>query len=167
MKLLRNLLLAGCVITSFSAFAETKIGVVDIRAALFSSDSAKAFSQKMEGEFKTQEMEVRAVQESGQKLQERIKKDAAIMSDTERTKLALQLEEKAKEFKYLKGKLDNAVATKKQEFIQSSKPKVDEVLKDLVESEKYDLIMPREAVIYSAQSFDVTAKVIEKLNALK
>ena len=81
--------------------------------------------------------------------------------------VALQLEEKAKEFKYLKGKLDNAVATKKQEFIQSSKPKVDEVLKDLVESEKYDLIMPREAVIYSAQSFDVTAKVIEKLNALK
>jgi len=167
MKLLRNLLLAGCVMTSVSAFAETKIGVVDIRAALFSSDAAKAFSQEMEGEFKTQEMEVRAVQESGQKLQERIKKDAAIMSDSERTKLALELEEKAKEFKYLKGKLDKAVSIKKQDFIQSSKPKVDEVLKDLVESEKYDLIMPREAVIYSAQSFDVTAKVIEKLNALK
>ena len=119
MKLLRNLLLASCVITSFSAFAETKIGVVDIRAALFSSDAAKAFSQEMEGEFKTQEMEVRAVQESGQKLQERIKKDAAIMSDSERTKLALQLEEKAKEFKYLKGKLDKAVSIKKQDFIQS------------------------------------------------
>lgn len=167
MKLLRNLLLASCVMTSFSAFAETKIGVVDIRAALFSSDAAKAFSQEMAGQFKTQEMEVRSVQESGHKLQERIKKDAAIMSDTERTKLALELEEKAKEFKYLKGKLDNAVATKKQEFIQESKPKVDEVLKDIVETENFDLIMPREAVVYSAQSLDITAKVIEKLNALK
>ena len=167
MKKLINLLLASCVFISFSAFAEIKIGVVDIRAALFSSDAAKAFSQSMASEFKTQEMEVRAVQESGQKLQERIKKDAAIMSDTERTKLALELEEKAKEFKYLKGKLDSAVSTKKQAFIQESKPKVDEVLKSLVETENFDLIMPREAVIYSAQSFDVTAKVIEKLNALK
>ena len=97
MKLLRNLVLASCFVASLPALAETKIGVVDIRAALFSSDAAKAFGKKMAGEFKTQEMEVRSVQESGHKLQERIKKDAAIMSDTERTKLGLELEEKAKE----------------------------------------------------------------------
>ena len=99
MKLLRNLLLVSCIVTSFSVFAEAKIGVVDIRAALFSSDAAKAFSEEMAAEFKTQEMEVRAVQESGHKLQERIKKDAAIMSDTERSKLALELEEKAKQIR--------------------------------------------------------------------
>ncbi len=165
MKLLRNLFLTCFFVVSLPVFAEAKIGVVDIRAALFSSNAAQAFSQSLSDEFKTQEMEVRSVQESGHKLQEKLKKDAAIMSDTERTKLASELEEKAKEFKYLKGKLDNAVAKRKQSFLQESKPKVDEVLKELVEAEKFDLILPREAVVYSGQALDITAKVIEKLNA--
>lgn len=167
MKLLFSLVLSISFMASMPAFAETKIGVVDIRAALFSSDSAKTFSKSIAADFKTQEMEVRAVQESGHKLQERIKKDAAIMSDTERTKLALQLEEKAKEFKYLKDKLDKAVASQKQSFLQESKPKVDIVLKEIVDAGKYDLIFPRESVVYSGPSIDITAQVIEKLNAMK
>ena len=167
MKLLVSLVLSISVMASMPAFAETKIGVVDIRAALFSSDAAKAFGTSIATEFKPQEMEVRAVRETGHKLQERIKKDAAIMSDSERTKLALQLEEKAKEFKYLKDKLDKAVAAKKQGFLQESKPKVDIALKEIVDAGKYDLIFPRESVVYSGQSIDITAKVIEKLNAMK
>ena len=167
MNLLKKLVLVSCFVASLPAFAESKIGVVDIRAALFSSDAAKEFSQRLSAEFKTQEMEVRSVQESGHKLQERLKKDAAIMSDTERTQIAAQLEEKAQEFKYLKGKLDSAVASKKQAFLQQSKPKVDIVLKELVEADKYDLIFPRESVIYSVQTLDITGKVIERLNALK
>ena len=167
MKLLISLVLSIGLMTSLPALAENKIGVVDIRAALFSSDAAKAFSKSIAGDFKTQEMEVRSVQESGHKLQERIKKDAAIMSDTERTKLALELEEKAKEFQYLKAKLDKAVAARKQVFLQESKPKVDTALKDVVDAGKFDLIFPRTSVVYSGQAFDITAKVIEKLNAMK
>lgn len=167
MKLLMSLVLSFGLMASLPAFAEAKIGVVDIRAALFSSDAAKAFSKSIAGDFKTQEMEVRSVQEAGHKLQERIKKDAAIMSDTERTKLALQLEEKAKEFKYLKDKLDKAVSARKQVFLQESKPKVDIALKEIVDSGKFDLIFPRESVVYSGQSLDITAQVIEKLNAVK
>jgi outer membrane protein len=167
MKLLISFVLSIGLVTSLPVFAEAKIGVVDIRAALFSSDAAKAFSKSIAGDFKTQEMEVRSVQEAGHKLQERIKKDAAIMSDSERTKLALQLEEKAKEFKYLKDKLDKSVAARKQVFLQESKPKVDIALKEIVDAGKYDLIFPRESVVYSGQTLDITAQVIEKLNAVK
>lgn len=165
MKKLFCIALASIAFSWVSAVqAETKIGILDIRAALFSSNSAKEFSKTLVDEFKPQEMEVRGIQDQGRKLQERLKKDAALMSDTERAKLASELEAKVQEFKYLRQKLDAAINQKKQEFIQKSKPRIDEVLKGIVEGEKLDMILPRETVIYVDPKMDITAKVIEQLN---
>ncbi len=146
--------------------AETKIGLIDMRAALFSSDAAQAFTDKMVSQYKQQDLEVRAVGEEGQKMELRLKNDAAIMSDSERAKLASDLEAKIQEYKYLKGKLDKALAEKRQEFLTDSKPKLDQAINEIVEQEKLDLLLPREAALYSNQAMDYTAKVIEKLNKL-
>jgi len=153
----------------FSALtsAETKIGLIDMRTALFSSEAAKKFTDNMVSQYKQQDLEVRAVGEDGQKLEQRLKNDAAIMSDGERNKMASDLEAKIQEYKYLKGKLDKALAAKRQEFLAESKPKLDKVINALVEDEKLDLLLPREAVLFATEKMDYTAKVIEKLNTLK
>jgi len=167
MKFISTLVLI-CAI-SFSAFAsaETKIGLIDMRTALFSSEAAKKFTDNMVSQYKQQDLEVRAVGEDGQKLELRLKNDAAIMSDGERNKMASDLEAKIQEYKYLKGKLDKALAAKRQEFLAESKPKLDQVINALVEDEKLDLLLPREAVLFATEKMDYTAKVIEKLNKLK
>mgnify|MGYP003856668023 FL=1 len=153
----------------FSALtsADTKIGLIDMRTALFSSEAAKKFTDNMVSQYKQQDLEVRAVGEDGQKLEQRLKNDAAIMSDGERNKMASDLEAKIQEYKYLKGKLDKALAAKRQEFLAESKPKLDKVINALVEDEKLDLLLPREAVLFATEKMDYTAKVIEKLNTLK
>lgn len=162
------LILITVLFVSFSsvAQAELKIGLVDMRSALFSSDAAKEFTENMVSSFKQQDLEVRAVGESGQKLELRLKNDAAIMSDNERNKLASDLEAKIQEYKYLKGKLDKALAEKRQEFLSDSKPKVDQAIKELVKEEKLDLLMPREAALYANQDMDLTEKFVKKLNKL-
>ncbi len=167
MKIKQWLMIVVLAVASVQAQAALKAAVVDIRTALFTSDAAKVFSKKLVDEFKKDELEVKGVQQEGRKLQERLKKDAAIMSEKERTQLASQLDDKIKEFKYLKTKLDSAVNKRKQAFIQESKPKVDKVLKDIVETDKLDIVFPREATIYSKPAMDITAKVIEKLNKMK
>ena len=114
-----------------------------------------------------QDLEVRAVGEEGQKMEQRLKNDAAIMSDSERAKLASDLEEKIQEYKYLKTKLDKALNEKRQEFLAESRPKLDQVINELVAEENIDVLLPREAALYASESLDYTAKVIDKLNALK
>lgn len=148
------------------AQAELKVGLVDMRAALFSSDAAKDFTENMVSKFKQQDLEVRAVGEEGQKLELRLKNDSAIMSDSERSKLASDLEAKINEYKYLKSKLDKALAEKRQEFLNDSKPKVDQAINELVKEEKLDLLMPREAALYANQGMDLTEKFVKKLNKL-
>lgn len=149
-----------------TAQAELKIGLVDMRAALFSSDAAKEFTEEMVKKYKQQDLEVRAVGEDGQKLELRLKNDAAIMSDSERNKLASELETKIQEYKFLKGKLDKALAEKRQEFLNDSKPKIDQAINDLVKEEKLDILMPREAALYADPKMDFTDKIIKKLNKL-
>ncbi|ARU56053.1 MAG: OmpH family outer membrane protein [Pseudomonadales bacterium] len=145
--------------------AETKIAVVDIRAALFNSEAAQAFGEKLKQEFAKDESEVKKVGDEAQKMQERIKKDAAMMSDSERAKMASEFELKAKEFNYLKNKFESAVNTRKQDFLRDSKPKLDRALEEVAKAEKVDLLLPREATLFVVPSLDLTPKVIEKLNA--
>jgi len=157
------------VIATFSTLsqAELKIGFIDMRTALFSSNAAKAFTDKIVSQYKKQDLEVRSVGDEGQKLEQRLKNDAAIMSDVERNKTASDLDSKIAEYKFLKGKLDKALAAKRQEFLTDSKPKLDQVINEVVKEYKLDLLMPREAALYAQDSMDYTDKVIKKLNAIK
>ncbi|MFT6906922.1 MAG: outer membrane protein, partial [Oleiphilaceae bacterium] len=64
----RFLIFIGAFILCFStlAQAELKVGLIDMRAALFSSDAAKEFTEDMVSKYKQQDLEVRAVGEDGQ-----------------------------------------------------------------------------------------------------
>lgn len=150
-----------------AAQAETKIGLLDVRTALFASEAAKEFTEQTVSQFKQQDLEVRAVGEEGQKLEMRLKNDAAIMSDSERTKLASELEAKIQEYKYLKSKLDKALAEKRQEFLESSRPKLNQVINEVVEEHGLSLLLPRESALYAIESMDYTEQVVDKLNKIK
>lgn len=149
---------------SFPAMAETRIGVVDLRQALFSSDDAKAFSESLQKDFAGEEAKVREAQEQARKLQERLKKDGAMMNETERNKLAGEFQEKVKEFNYLKQKLDATVSQRKQAFLEEARPEVDAAVKELLEENELDLILPSEAVVYVKPEMNLTSQLLEKLN---
>ncbi len=167
MKLFKQLIvMTSIALFSISALAEVNVGLVDMRAALFSSDAAKEFTDSMVSKYKKQDLEVRAIGEEGQRLEMRLKNDAAIMSDSERAKMASDLEEKIQEYKYRKGKLDKALAEKRNEFLSDSKPKMDQAINELVKEEKLDLLIPREAALFANQEMDYTDKIIKKLNKL-
>lgn len=168
MTFFRSLTMVFLVVFSFfsiSAQAEQRIGVVDFRTALLSSEAAKQFGEQLKKDFADEEVRLREVGESAQQLQERLKKDTAIMSDSERNKLAEELEEKAQEFNFLKKKYQNAISKREEQFLQESKPKVDDAIKAIAEQEKIDIILPSKMVVFADQELDLTAKLVEALNA--
>ncbi|PTB98805.1 hypothetical protein C9993_06210 [Marinobacter sp. Z-F4-2] len=149
---------------SFPAMAETRIGVVDLRQALFSSDDAKTFSESLQKDFAGDEARVREAQEEARKLQERLEKDGAMMNESERNKLAGEFQEKVKEFNFLKQRLDSTVNQRKQAFLEQARPEVDAAVKELLEENNLDLILPSEAVVYVKPEMNLTSQLLEKLN---
>jgi len=156
--------LLAFVIAAPTAKAETRIGVVDLRQALFSSDAAQAFSDQLQRDFAEEEANVRAVQEEARELKERLESDGAMMNETERNTLATQFQDKVKEFNFLKQRLDSTVASRKQAFLEQARPDVDAAVKELLEENSLDLILPSEAVVYVKPELNLTSQLLEKLN---
>ncbi|GAA3559872.1 MULTISPECIES: OmpH family outer membrane protein [Marinobacter] len=146
------------------AAADTRIGVVDLRQALFSSNDAQAFSDKLQQDFADEEANVRSVQEEARQLKERLEKDGAMMNESERNSLASDFQDKVQEFNFLKQRLDNTVAGRKQAFLEQARPEVDAAVKELLEENDLDLILPSEAVVYVKPEMNLTQQLLEKLN---
>ncbi|WP_372981058.1 OmpH family outer membrane protein [Marinobacter sediminum] len=155
---------AALMVLSFPAMAETRIGVVDLRQALFSSNDAKSFSESLQKDFAADEAKVREVQEEARKLKERLEKDGAMMNESERSKLTGEFQEKVKEFNFLKQRLDSAVAQRKQAFLEQARPEVDLAVEELLEENDLDIILPSEAVVYVKPEMNLTPQLLEKLN---
>ncbi len=149
---------------SLPALSETRIGVVDLRQALFSSNDAKAFSDQLKKDFSGDEAKVRSAQDEARKLKERLEKDSAMMNDTERSKLASEFQDKVKEFNRLKQRLDASVSSRKQDFLEKARPAVDQAVKELLDKHNLDLILPSEAVVYAKPDMDLTPELLDKLN---
>jgi len=161
----RNLVMfATAMAIALPAVAETRIGVVDLRQALFSSNDAKSFSEAMQRDFAGDEEKVRETQEAARKLKERLEKDGAMMNESERNKLAGEFQEKVKEFNFLKQRLDTTVNQRKQAFLEEARPEVDAAVKELLEENDLDLILPSEAVVYVKPEMNLTPQLLEKLN---
>lgn len=162
-RLSMAVLLAALMATTTVA-AETRIGVVDLRQALFSSKDAKAFSEQMQRDFSAEEAKVREAQEAARNLQARLEKDGAMMNESERTKMTAEFQEKVKEFNFLKQRLDSTVASRKQQFLEDARPEVDAAVKELLDEHDLDLILPSEAVVYVKPDMNLTEELLEKLD---
>lgn len=162
-RLSMAVLLAALMATTTVA-AETRIGVVDLRQALFSSKDAKAFSEQMQQDFSAEEAKVREAQEAARNLQARLEKDGAMMNESERTKMTAEFQEKVKEFNFLKQRLDSTVANRKQQFLEDARPEVDAAVKELLDEHDLDLILPSEAVVYVKPDMNLTEELLEKLD---
>lgn len=158
------IIVAAIMALSAPVMAETRIGVVDLRQALFSSDDAKAFSETLQKDFAADEAEVRKAQEKARELQERLQKDGAMMNETERQELAAKFQQQVQEFNMLKQRLDTTVAQRKQKFLEEARPEVDAAVKELLEENDLDLILPSEAVVYVKPEMNLTSQLLEKLN---
>jgi outer membrane protein len=124
MTRLMTILAAALMAFSAQVAAETRIGVVDLRQALFSSNDAQAFSEKLQQDFAGDEAQVREAQEAARKLKDRLEKDGAMMNESERNQLAAEFQEKVKEFNFLKQRLDATVNQRKQQFLEGARPEV-------------------------------------------
>ena len=147
-----------------SASAELKIAVLDTQRALIASEEAQSLSKKISEELQSDEAEAKALNDEVRALTEKLQKDGEVMSPAEQRKAQKDIEDKQIDLQFLVNKLQKAVQDRRQELVNHMLPKIDAVLKDLIELEGYDLIMERSNLRYVNTKHDITRKVTEKLN---
>ncbi len=149
---------------SVPALAQERIGVVNLREAVFSSDAGAEFGDVIKGELEQEQQAIRQLESEAKEMQKRLENDSAMMNDSEREDLQAEFEQKVQEYQQRRARFQQAVNQRQQQFLQQSRPAVDSAMETLLEQHDLDLVIPAEAVIYAKPDLDLTDEMIELLN---
>ncbi|MEZ5558380.1 MAG: OmpH family outer membrane protein [Pseudomonadales bacterium] len=147
-----------------SAAAEMKIAVLDTQRALLESEEAKQLLQGFQQDLQKEQDDLNKLGDEIRNLQETLQKDAEVLSPAEQRKRQKEIEDRQIDYQFLGNKLQKEVNDRREDLLRQMVPKIDAVLKDLIDLEGYDLIMERSSLRYANSKHDITRKVTEKLN---
>lgn len=160
-KHLLGLVLASCI--SFSANAE-KIAVLGVQQALLASEAAADFRNNLKAEFAKDEQKVLDLEKQVKAAREKIGKNKDLVSKEELNKLKIQFQKVFAEYQRSGQALQQKRMEREQAFIQEMKPRLDKVIRGLIEKEGYDAVIAKQATLFAKKELDITPKVVELLN---
>ncbi|WP_280562717.1 OmpH family outer membrane protein [Chromohalobacter sp. 48-RD10] len=164
-KLTGALCLGVMSVMSMPAMAN-EVGVIDWRQALLNSDAAQRSMNELKNQIGDKKQRAESLSQELQQLQQKLQQDGAVMSDAERNSAQQELRSKGSEFQQLRQQIQSMQQEKEQSFMQSAKPKLDRAVEQVVEKHDLDLVVDRDAVVYSEDGLDVTEEVTRIFNSL-
>ena len=142
---------------------ELKIGYVNADRVLRDATPAKAAQAKLEAEFGKREKELADMANKLKAAGEKLDKDAPTLAESERNRRQRELVEQNRDFDRKRREFQEDLTQRKNEELASVVERANKVMKQIFDSEKYDLII--QEAVFAGPKIDVTDKVIKALNA--
>ncbi len=139
-----------------------KIGVVNVPRILEESPQAEAARQELQREFAPREEQLHKAQQAIHRLEERMVRDGAIMSESERKRLEREIVAKKREFQRDQQAFADDLNFKRNEVLANLQRELVERIQDFAEQQGYDILLA-EGVVYVKQQLDVTERVLQHL----
>ena len=158
--LVATALLAG---TAAVSAQDLKIGYVNSDRVLRDALPAKAAQAKLEAEFSKRERDLTELANRLKAASDRLDKDSPTLAETERVRRQRELVDQDRELQRRRREFQEDLSQRKNEELGAVVERTNRVIKQIFETEKYDLIL-QEAVFWSPK-VDITDKVIKALNA--
>ncbi|OYY63325.1 MAG: outer membrane protein chaperone [Burkholderiales bacterium 28-67-8] len=142
---------------------ELKIGYVNSDRVLRDATPAKAAQAKLEAEFSKRDKEMAEVAGKIKAASEKLEKEAPTLSESERTRRQRELVDQDREFQRKRREFQEDLTQRKNEELSVVVERANKVIKQIFETEKYDLIL--QEAVFAGPRVDITDKVVKALNA--
>ena len=157
------LLAFGALTATMASAQELKIGIVNTDRIFREANTAKAAQAKLEQEFSRREKELVDNGNSLKLASERFEREAPTLAESQRTARQKQLLDQDREFQRKRREFQEDLNARKNEEQQVVVERANRAVKQVAESEKYDVIF--QEAVYIHPKHDITDKVIKALNA--
>jgi outer membrane protein len=156
-------------LVSAVSFAQGKVVVFDPSAAVLSTAAAKAKFDKLQknAEFAAAKTKLEALEADIKSLQAEFQKDGMTWSAEKRAESEKKLQSLGQDYQFQGKKLQTEQQAIAQELMRELGPKMEAVIKQLVDAEKITMIVNANAVMMAKPEVDITAKVTELLDKAK
>lgn len=153
--------LAAVLTVSLVQAADLKIGFVHTERIFREAGPAQKAQKKLEKEFAERDANLQKLSKQITDLQNQLTKDGPTMSESERGRKERDLGAMNRDFQRLQREFREDLNTRRNEELASVQERANKVIKEIAESEKYDLII--QDVIYASPKIDITDKVLKAL----
>ena len=166
---MRNLSIArllSVVMLSAAAVAHAqdfKMGFVNTERIFREADAAKQAQAKLEQEFSKREKELVDTGNTIKAASDKLEREAPTLSESQRANRQKQLVEQDREFQRKRREFQEDLNSRKNEEQQLIIERANRAVKQVAESEKYDVIF--QDAVYVNPKHDITEKVLKSLNA--
>jgi outer membrane protein len=149
-------------------WAGDKIRVVDVQGAILQTDVAqkRLGEVREQADYKKNKAEYDRLKTEGEALAKTFQKDSAVMSADQKAAAQKKLSAMQDDLDHVVGKLQQAEQTAGQALLQDMAPKVQDVLREIIEKDGIGLLLQRNAVVHAEPSYSITQQVTDKLNQL-
>ena len=165
MKAMHKLLTAAALVLplSLAQAADLKIGFVSVAKILSSAPQAEAASKRLEQEFAPRQKGLVEAQKSVRKLEEKLSKDGAVMSESQRRSLENDIRNQLRDLNRTNAELREDFNLRRNEELGKFQKQVLEVINGLAKEEGFDLVVNDGATLYASPQVDITDKVLSRL----
>ena len=148
---------------SYASASETmKIGYVNTQRIFRDAPTAVKAAKRIEAEFSKRDQDLKLMAKQIQGLQESLEKNAVTMPESERRAKEKDLNEQSREFQRKQREFREDLNLRQNEENAAIIEKANKAIKQLAESEKYDLIV--QDVVWVSPRLDVTDRIIKALS---
>ncbi|HRE15607.1 MAG TPA: OmpH family outer membrane protein [Rhodocyclaceae bacterium] len=140
---------------------EIKIGYVNTQRIFRDAPAAVKAAKKLESEFSRRDQDLQRLAKQLQTMQENLEKNSVTMSESERRSKEREFGELQRDFQRKQREFREDLNLRQNEENAAVIEKANKAIKQIAESEKYDLIV--QDVVWVSPKLDITEKVIKAL----
>ena len=155
-------LMSALLLVAGEAAAELKVGYVNTQRIFRDAPAAQKAGKKLESEFSKRDQDLQAMAKQIQSLQANLEKNSVTMAETERRTKEKEFAELSREFQRRQREFREDLNLRQNEENAAVIEKANKAIKQIAETEKYDLIL-QDAVVVSPK-IDITDRVIKALS---
>lgn len=149
--------------------AAGKIAVLSVQEAVFNTEVAKKRLKELQKDedYASEKKDFEALKKKVTKQIEKLNKDAAVMSEAKKATQQKKIAAHRADLEHMAKQLQASEKDVLQSLLMEMSPKVQEIVADLIKTEKIGLILDRQAAMHADTEFNITAKVTDRLNQSK
>lgn len=142
--------------------AETRIAFVEVARLLQESPQVQAVRDRLKTEFSRRDNELVAQQKQLKQLEEKLARDASIMSAEEAQKLERDIIARRRKLKSDQTAFQEDLALRQNEELGKLRKVIAEVIVEVAKAEKIDLVL-ESGVVWATDKVNMTDKVLARL----
>ena len=147
-----------------SIAADFKVGFVNVAVVLDQAPQAAVARARIEQEFGPRDREILDQQQQIRTLEDRLVKNAAVLSDSERGRQEARLRQLKRELRRSQEEFREDLNLRRSQELSALQRMVTETIQSMARKEQYDLIMT-DGVVYAGDKVNITQRVIERLRS--